>query len=75
MSIITIGIDLANNVFAPHGVNEAGKPELVKPKVPRDQSWRSGSQPDVAVLAQHSDAIGDIPRGMSGSAVVRRWPP
>ena len=37
MNIITIGIDLAKNVFAVHGVNESGKAELVKPKVPRDQ--------------------------------------
>lgn len=37
MNIITIGIDLAKNIFAVHGVNESGKPELVKPKVPRDQ--------------------------------------
>jgi len=37
MSIITIGIDLAKNVFAVHGVNENGRAELVKPKVPRDQ--------------------------------------
>ena len=37
MTIITIGIDLAKNVFAVHGVNETGKPERVKPKVPRDQ--------------------------------------
>lgn len=37
MSIITVGIDLAKNIFAVHGVNEAGKPELVKPKVTRDQ--------------------------------------
>lgn len=37
MSIITIGIDLAKNVFAVHGVNEAGRAELIKPKVPRDQ--------------------------------------
>ena len=37
MNIITIGIDLAKNVFAVHGVNENGKAELVKPKVPRDQ--------------------------------------
>jgi transposase len=35
MAIITVGIDLAKNVFAVHGVNEAGKAELVKPKVPR----------------------------------------
>ncbi|HZW25802.1 MAG TPA: IS110 family transposase [Gallionella sp.] len=37
MSIITIGIDLAKNVFAVHGVNENGRAELVKPRVPRDQ--------------------------------------
>ncbi len=37
MSIIVIGIDLAKNIFAVHGVNAQGKPELVKPKVSRDQ--------------------------------------
>ena len=37
MSIITVGIDLAKNVFAVHGVDETGKAVLVKPKVPRDQ--------------------------------------
>ena len=37
MSIITVGIDLAKNIFAVHGVNEIGKAELVKPKVNRDQ--------------------------------------
>ena len=37
MSIITIGIDLAKNVFAVHGVNESGEVELVKPKVLPDQ--------------------------------------
>ena len=36
MSIITIGIDLAKNVFAVHGVNEDGKAALVKPKVARE---------------------------------------
>lgn len=35
MSIVTIGIDLAKNVFAVHGVNAAGKPELVRPDVKR----------------------------------------
>lgn len=35
MSIVTVGIDLAKNVFAVHGVNEAGKPELVRPEVKR----------------------------------------
>lgn len=33
--VITIGIDLAENVFAVHGVDDSGKPALVKPKVAR----------------------------------------
>ena len=37
MTIITIGIDLAKNIFAVHGVNESGHAELVKPKVSREQ--------------------------------------
>ena len=36
MSIITVGIDLAKNVFAVHGVDDNGKPALVKPKVSRE---------------------------------------
>jgi len=36
MSIITVGIDLAKNVFAVHGVDDSGKPALVKPKVSRE---------------------------------------
>src|SRR5438552_3894876 len=35
MAILTVGIDLAKNVFAVHGVNEVGKPELLRPSVPR----------------------------------------
>ena len=35
MSIITIGIDLAKNVVAVHGVDHNGKPALVRPKVAR----------------------------------------
>ncbi|MES2366626.1 MAG: IS110 family transposase [Pseudomonadota bacterium] len=37
MNIIVIGIDLAKNIFAVHGMNEQGKPELVKPKLSREQ--------------------------------------
>ena len=36
MAIITVGIDLAKNVFAVHCVDENGKAVLVKPKVPLD---------------------------------------
>ncbi len=35
MSIMTVGIDLAKNVFAVHGVDETGRAALVKPKVAR----------------------------------------
>jgi transposase len=35
MAILTVGIDLAKNVFALHGVDEAGKPEFVCPSVAR----------------------------------------
>lgn len=37
MNIVTVGIDLAKNVFAVHGVDDNGKPALVKPKVKREQ--------------------------------------
>ena len=34
-AIVTVGIDLAKNVFALHGVDETGKPALVRPEVSR----------------------------------------
>lgn len=33
MSIVTIGIDLAKNVFAAHGVDATGKAVRVRPNV------------------------------------------
>ena len=35
MAIVTVGSDLAKNVFAVHGVDETGKPALVRPDVKR----------------------------------------
>jgi transposase len=35
MTIVTVGIDLEKNVFAVHGVDETGKPVLVRPEVQR----------------------------------------
>jgi transposase len=35
MAIVFVGIDLAKNVFAVHGVDNHGKPALVRPSVPR----------------------------------------
>lgn len=37
MSIVAVGIDLAKNIFALHGIDQAGKVVLAKPKVRRDQ--------------------------------------
>jgi transposase len=36
MSIITVGIDLAKNIYAVHGVDENGKAALIKPRVIRE---------------------------------------
>ena len=35
MAIVTVGIDLAKNVFAVHGINELSKPQLIEPSVSR----------------------------------------
>ena len=32
MTIVTVGIDLAKNVFAIHGVGQSGNPELIRPE-------------------------------------------
>lgn len=34
MTIVTVGIDLATNVFAVHGLGESGSAELMRPDVP-----------------------------------------
>jgi transposase len=39
MPIVTIGIDLAKNVFAVHGVDETGKAMLIN-RVCRAINWR-----------------------------------
>lgn len=35
MVIVSVGTDVAMNVFAVHGVDDSGKPALVRPSVPR----------------------------------------
>jgi transposase len=35
MGILYVGIDLAKNLFAVHGVDATGKPALVRPALPR----------------------------------------
>lgn len=50
MSIVTIGINLAKQIFAVHVVNTSGKVELIKPKLPSDQLLALICQP-AAVLS------------------------
>ena len=42
MTILTVGSDLATNVFAAHGVNGAGKAELIRLAGPRDKLHEPG---------------------------------
>jgi hypothetical protein len=53
IAIVIVGIDLAKNVFAVNDVDEAGKPALVRPEVPKlgayqDQEFAGlGREPEV----------------------------
>lgn len=47
LGILYVGIDLAKNVFAVHGVNEVGKSDLVHPIAAR------GRLHDLVVTQQH----------------------
>jgi len=61
MTILTVGIDLAKNVFAVHGVNEFGKPELKRPSVPR------------AKLAELVAALPPCVVGMEACSGAHHW--
>ena len=39
MTIVFVGVDLAKNVFAVHGVNAAGQPQLVRPAIARSRLY------------------------------------
>ncbi len=61
MNIITVGIDIAKNVLAGHGVDDTGRSALVKPKV---------SRADLLPL------IANLPPcliGMEASSGARHW--
>ena len=67
MAILYVGIDLAKNVFAVHGVDEHGKPALVRPSVPRAKLHRAGRLA-AAVHDRHGGLLRRAPLG----AAVRR---
>jgi hypothetical protein len=61
MAIVTVGIDLAKNVFAVHGVNATGQPALVRPSVPRASCWNSS--PPAALPDRHGSLLRCPPLG------------
>ena len=62
MAILFVGIDLAKNVFAIHGVDEHGKAVLVRPSVPRARLHQlvGGA---AAVHHRHGGVLGSAPLG------------
>ncbi len=76
-----IGIDLAKNVFALHGVNRHGKPVLVRPHVRRDQQLETLAQLPPCIVgmeacsgahhwARELAALGHTPRLMAPKFVI-----
>ena len=50
MSVITVGIDLAKNAFALHGIDDNGNAVWVKPKVSREHLLRLIAQLPACVI-------------------------
>ena len=63
MSIVFVGIDVAKNVFAVHGVNEAGKPALVKPCVARAKLLELVASLPPCTIGRASSQLTAIPCG------------
>jgi hypothetical protein len=65
--IVTIGIDLAKNVFAVHGMDATGKLALMRPSAHRAKLNRARmSEPALSAMSGHSS---------KGKAVAQRWRP
>lgn len=74
MAIVTVGIDLAKNVFAVHGVDETGKAVLVHPEVPRAKLLEliAGLPP---MRDRHGSLLGCPPLGQGVRRVLPRRAP
>lgn len=68
MAIAFLGIDLAKNVLALHGVDESGKPALVRQVVRRDQLLQM-----VAALPPARLAWRPVRAHITGRAPSNRW--
>ena len=68
MSIVTLGIDLAKNVFAIHGVNAAGQADLKRPAVRRDKLEEFVAELPPCLIPQGDLLRGRPPRGLAARA-------
>ena len=75
MTIVTVGIDLAKNVFAVHGVGDSGKPELVRPEVPRAKLLEliAGLPPLGLAIRTLTGMISFLKCPLSIAATARWW--
>ena len=70
ITMVTVGIDLAKNVFAVHGAHESGKPVLVRPEVARAKLLEL-----IAQLPPSHDRHGSVLRRPPlGQRVRQVWP-
>jgi transposase len=70
MTITTVGIDLAKNVFAVHGVDQNGKAVLVKPKVSRAALPELIAGLPPCVIGMEAARVPTIGQDYSGSMVM-----
>jgi transposase len=61
MAIVTVGIDLAKNLFAVHGVDEAGNVSLVRPDLSRGKLLELVANPPPCLI------------GMQAYSGAHRW--
>ena len=69
MTIVTLGIDLAKNIFALHGIDAAGKVVLQRPAVKRAKLLELTAGLPPCLIPQ-----GDLLRGRRHGSLLRRAP-
>ena len=72
MAILYVGIDLAKNVFAVHGVDEHGKPALVRAERARAPSCTQLIAVAAAVHDRHGGLLGCAPLGAAVPGTATR---
>jgi len=71
MAIVFVGIDLAKNVFAVHGVDEQGKPALARSSVPRARLHALIASLPACTIGMEACRVRTSGRGCSSRLVTR----